>query len=204
MSLAVLEPESDASAVALPAAPVRPLRRVPAPATEPEAVPFTDFTTPTRTGASVQEALGCDLPARPVGRRLPTLRVVGEDRVPERPLRPLPEPRAWVARLVMAVLEVEAGTRPPVQLARYLEDRLFAQVRRRALRERRAPGTRLRSVRVCEPAAGVAEATVVLERTGRCTALVVRIEAVQHRWVCTVLEPLLPGAAVNAGEPKVG
>jgi hypothetical protein len=133
--------------------------------------------------------------------------VAGDGPGPERSSRgALPDPRAWARRLVIAVLEVQAGTRPPVQLARYLDERVYASVRRA---RRGTPGAgdssgRLRSVRVCEPDDGVVEATAVIERGGRSAAIALRLEGVGGRWVCTVFEALAPSGAAAQDVRRAG
>lgn len=170
----------------------RALRRVPPPATEPDAGPF--------DGAAAsgpwQPALMATAP--PTARRAgspATLRLVADDEWGPQPTprNALPDPRVWARRLVTAVLEVQAGTRPPVQLARYLDERVYAALGR--ARRTTQPSARLRSVRICEPDDGVVEATALVERAGRCAAIALRLEGVNGRWVCTVFEALVPQRA---------
>jgi len=171
----------------------RPLRRVPAPETEPRAEPFDGRHWHGRAQPALAHAfLGVD---QEPGRA--RLRVVSDPFGPQpTPRRGLPEPQAWTRRIVTAVLEVEAGARPAVQLARYLDDRVLSQVRGRARRATGAPASRVRSVRICEPDDGVVEASVVLTRGGRCTAVALRLEGLDGRWVCTAFEePAAVGAA---------
>jgi hypothetical protein len=106
------------------------------------------------------------------------------------------EVRAWTAQLAQAVVDVLAGDRPASQLLRWTTDEVQASVRRRASvaglqrprsREPR-PRARVRSVRVCEPVAGVAEGSAVVSRDGRVYALALRLECRGSRWQCTALE----------------
>ncbi len=109
---------------------------------------------------------------------------------------PSSEVKAWTAQLAQAVVDVLAGDRPATQLLRWTTDEVQASVRRRAavasLQRPRARGprqrARVRSVRVCEPVAGVAEASAVVSRDGRVVALALRLEARGTRWQCTALE----------------
>jgi hypothetical protein len=105
-----------------------------------------------------------------------------------------PEPGAWVARLVQAVVEVLAGDRPLLQLMRWLDiavyERLAEHVTNRAGRPpgaRPGPVRAVRSVHLCEPRAGVVEAAVVVGSGARVRAVAVRLEGARGRWRCTRL-----------------
>jgi hypothetical protein len=107
----------------------------------------------------------------------------------------LPEPRAWTARLTQALLEVLAGVRPLPQLAPWVTEEVYAGLAprvRAAVRRtgRVGPPTRavLRTLRVCEPVDGVAEATAVVQYGSRCRALALRLEGLDGRWRCTTLQ----------------
>ena len=109
----------------------------------------------------------------------------------------LPDPRFWAGRLAQAVLEVEAGVRPVAQLRRWTSEAVFTRLRRRSHRTRflqaRAaqpqPGrVWVRSLRVCEPADGIAEVSAVVQDSGRTRAMAMRLEGVDGRWRCTALE----------------
>src|SRR5690349_584028 len=75
----------------------------------------------------------------------------------------LPDPEPWAAHVAQAIVEVMSGARPAPQLLRWVTPEVYAVVARRASvswrrglpRSRRAT---VRTVRVCEPADGVAEA----------------------------------------------
>ncbi len=110
----------------------------------------------------------------------------------------LPEPRAWAAHVGQAVVEVLAGSRNPVQLVRWTTPDVYAVLARRAaLVQRRlaeAPNARpisrrpavVRRVLVCEPADGVAEATVIVVHGNRVRALALRFVGQDGRWRLTV------------------
>lgn len=106
----------------------------------------------------------------------------------------LPAPRPWSARLVQALTEVLAGDRPAGQLVPYLSAEVYAAVERRTSRmprpagRRLPPGPAVRSVHVCEPADGVAEVAAVVRRGSRMTAIALRMEGIDGRWRCTVLQ----------------
>lgn len=120
-----------------------------------------------------------------------------DERIPEPTSRcELPDPRGWVARLVQGVLEVVSGDRPVTQLTRWTSADVYADLHRRVSVAARTapPGLRggrraaVRSVHVCEPVDGVAEASAVVSRGGRLTAMAVRLEGLDGRWQCTALE----------------
>lgn len=109
----------------------------------------------------------------------------------------LPDPHFWASRLTQAMLEVEAGVRPVAQLRRWTSDAVYTRLRRRTHRIRfvqtRAgqpqPGrVWVRSLRVCEPADGVAEVSAVVQDAGRTRAMAIRLEGADGRWRCTALE----------------
>lgn len=109
-----------------------------------------------------------------------------------------PVHRIWVGRLTQALLEVLAGERPHTQLLPWTSDRVFRAVTRRvtvAMRMRstvvdltRRPRLQLGSIRVTEPATGVAEVCAIVRRGERCQAVALRLEARRGRWRCTAFE----------------
>ncbi|CAN5640736.1 hypothetical protein BH24ACT13_BH24ACT13_09160 [soil metagenome] len=143
---------------------------------------------------------------------LPGLRLVPDDRPGDEgaddddplvapqptPRRLLPAPGRWSARLVQAVLEVLAGERPPTQLLRWTSEHVYTDIDRRARRlVRPCPGSAralavrdrpvVRSVHVSEPADGVAEVCALVQRGARATAIALRLEGMDGRWLCTAL-----------------
>ncbi|MCU0265968.1 MAG: Rv3235 family protein [Actinomycetia bacterium] len=130
------------------------------------------------------------LPAEPA----PALRVAA-DPGPGTAQGP-PDPRAWAGRVAQAVVEVLAGDRPLAQLLRWTSGEVYEQLRRGAGRAARAgaavrqsaPRATVRSVRVCLPAPGVAEACAVVADGSRVTAMALRLEADEGRWRCTALQ----------------
>ena len=101
----------------------------------------------------------------------------------------LEDPAARAAVLTRAVLEALAGDRPLGQLEGWIApdvlDVLEPLVAARTLRPWAAT---LRRVVVCEPAPGVAEVTVVIQRGPRAGALALRLESVDGRWLVTALQ----------------
>jgi uncharacterized protein DUF6459 len=113
------------------------------------------------------------------------------DRLPTRTSE-LPDPTAWSRRLVQAVIEALSGVRPVAQLIRWTTPDVYAGLQRRchAQTGRRAPGRRavVRSVRICQPADGVVEASAVVVALGRVQAVALRLEGLDGRWRMTALE----------------
>lgn len=101
---------------------------------------------------------------------------------------------------VQAAIEVLAGTRPIHQLARRLDQRCLASLQHRAALTRRlATGSSptagrlhrnpaVRSVRVCEVATGIYEASAVVVDELRVRAVAMRLERSNQVWRVTALE----------------
>ncbi len=130
------------------------------------------------------------------------------------PFGPLPtsrsalsDPAEQARSLVVAVLEVLGGRRPLQQLMPHLDEAAYESVARQLAASLRRPpdsgpaaepsptgGTRNRlgigTPRVCEPADGVAEVTLVVRWGGRVRAVAMRLEGIDGRWRCTVLDIL--------------
>lgn len=105
----------------------------------------------------------------------------------------LPEARAWADRMIRALLEIYAGTRPVDQLSRWMAPEVRERVARRAqLARRRGPQRaqppRVRALRECHPADGVCEIAAVVHLDGRVRALALRMSGVDGRWLITALE----------------
>lgn len=120
----------------------------------------------------------------------PSAALLADDRFDRRPTprAELPDPRPWAGRLILATLEALAGRRPVQQLMPWTDDVVYAQVSR-AVRHRTAsttPGV-LRSMRLSEPADGVAEVCAVVSGSDRSRAVAARLEGSDGRWRCTAL-----------------
>lgn len=103
----------------------------------------------------------------------------------------LPEPRRWAARLAQAIVEALYGHRPVQQLLRWTDDVVYAKITQRlASRPRAELGARptIRSIRVCVPTDGIAEASAVFQTGPRSRALAIRLEGLDGQWRCTALE----------------
>lgn len=103
----------------------------------------------------------------------------------------LPDPHEWARRIGLAIVESMAGLRAPTQLVRWvLPEPYLAIVRTSSTANRRlAAGAsrirrriRVRAVTVCEPADGVAEASLVMQDDQRVRALALRLIGRDGHW----------------------
>jgi hypothetical protein len=164
---------------------LRPLRIVPAPAHRPPVLTETDpWEEPPGPGSYVQDALAVDFTG-------PSDEILFGAQPTRRSA--LPDPRPWAGHIAQAVVEVMAGARPATQLLRWTTPEVYAVVARRASvsTRRGLPRTRratVRSVRVCEPADGVAEACAVVVDGERVRALAIRLVGLDGRWRVEALQ----------------
>lgn len=105
----------------------------------------------------------------------------------------LPDPQTWSHRLVVGLMDVMNGLRPPTQIERCMPLDLRERVRRaHAVSVRRGARperpSRVLRVRVCNPADGVAEVSAVVFDRGRVRAIALRLSGVDGRWLMTALE----------------
>lgn len=170
------------AALIAPPSTLRPVAIRPAPRREP---PFDDeLTDSTPRPGRYDRRLPFDQPAA-----LPRVWRV-------RPPRPtgLPDPGTWGRRLLVGMIETAAGRRPLHQLAAMLSPSvtrgLGADFERAA--QVGVPHwlhrAGVRSVRVSEPADGVAELCATVETGRRVRALAMRLEEHHGRWCCTRLQ----------------
>ena len=115
-----------------------------------------------------------------------------EDRTPA---AELPDATAFTGRLLQALVEVLAGVRPLTQLRMQTTVELYAEIKERLDAGRvvrgGTPQTRaVRSVHVQVRAEGVVEGCATVVRSGRLTAVAVRLEGFGGRWVCQEVEGL--------------
>ncbi|MFP5313333.1 MAG: Rv3235 family protein [Actinomycetes bacterium] len=121
--------------------------------------------------------------------------VPGANRPPLRPVSEAAEVRAITRGTVQACMEALAGIRPIHQLARRLDPRCLAALQHRGALIRREltrtgnpalarlhRNSIVRSVRVCEVADGVYEASAVVVDDVRARAVAVRLERSKQVW----------------------
>jgi len=93
-----------------------------------------------------------------------------------------------VARvLARALVEVLSGRRPVAQLRVHCAPDIYAGLLDRPIAGHQAL-PHLLAVRVCEPADGVAEVSVVFRRADRVRAMAFRMQGVDGRWRITALQ----------------
>lgn len=98
----------------------------------------------------------------------------------------LPAARRSGQLLARALVEVLSGQRPLPQLRMHCAPEVFAGLQGRPI----STGglSHLLTVRVCEPADGVAEVSAVFRRGDRVRAVAFRIQGVDGRWRVTALQ----------------
>lgn len=107
--------------------------------------------------------------------------------------RSLPDPEAWATRFLQAVVETLSGSRASAQLHEWTSPAVYAQVVRGSQdpRQWKSPSGVLpvvRTVRVGEPADGVAEVCGVVQRGQSFAAIAARLEGLDGRWRAVALE----------------
>lgn len=104
----------------------------------------------------------------------------------------LPDPESFGRRLLVAVFEALSGRRPLPQLSRFLTPGVYTGLATDLDRARHdsvwSKPTVMRSIRVCEPADGVAELAAVVQTGPRYRAVAVRLEGLDGRWRCVRLQ----------------
>lgn len=100
----------------------------------------------------------------------------------------LPDPRWFGRRLLIAALEALGGRRSPQQLAPHLSHAVLTGLLGGSQRAAWAQPAALRSLRVCEPADGVAEISAVVQVGPRFRAVAARLEGLDGRWRCVRLQ----------------
>ncbi|MBT1677985.1 Rv3235 family protein [Curtobacterium aurantiacum] len=126
----------------------------------------------------------------------PPLRIVEPDPDPVEETGP-PDPATTARALGLCVAEVLTGAREVDSIARWISDdvqrhlqqraAVAAQARGSSRRARGRPVLRVGSVLVCRPAAGVAEATVVVHTRSHARAVAMRLEERHGRWQATAI-----------------
>jgi hypothetical protein len=143
---------------------------------------------PAMPAAHAQAALALDLDEAPGLPARPTLRVVtGAER----------ELDAFCARFAQAVVEVIAGDRGVHQLMRWTTEWVYADLMHRShALQRTTPGDQrlrrvratVRSVHLFRPHPDAAELSIHVRHGQRSRAIAARIERIEDRWRCTVLD----------------
>jgi hypothetical protein len=169
------------AAILAPPASTRPIAIRPAPRREP---PFDDEITDLGSlPGPYDRRLPFDLPAPPRLWRAGPPRPTG-----------LPDPARWGRRLLVGMIETAAGRRPLRQLAAMLSPSVtrglgtdFDTAAKLGTPHWLHRAT-VRSLRVSEPADGVAELCATVDTDRRVRAVALRLEAHHGRWRCTRLQ----------------
>ena len=107
-----------------------------------------------------------------------------------------PDPQAWAARFLQAVVEVVASERPLAQLARWTDSAVLAEIsdRRERVADRRA-GARSRcgrqvvaTVHISRPEGTVAEVAARVTAGRRSRTIAARLDYSRGRWLCTAID----------------
>ncbi len=99
----------------------------------------------------------------------------------------LPDAQRAAQVLARALVEILSGQRPVAQLRVHCAPEIYAGLLERPFTGQQALPHVL-TVRVCEPADGVAEVSVAFRRAERVRAMAFRIEGVDGRWRITALQ----------------
>ena len=104
--------------------------------------------------------------------------------------RRLGSPAAAGARIALALCEVEAGMRPPLQLERLCHLSLWPKLSARLRRSGGPAVTTGSLVRVIaqEHTSGLAEVTVLVRRGGRVVPVAMRLDAAKGHWELVELQ----------------
>ena len=97
----------------------------------------------------------------------------------------LPEPNIWIEKFTQGAFEVMAGRRNGAQFARWTNRAVYFYLQHRNDLFNVAP--KIHHVHICEPADGIAEATVTVRLGDRLKAAALRFEGLDGRWICTSL-----------------
>jgi hypothetical protein len=108
----------------------------------------------------------------------------------------VPDPEAWAARFLQAVVEVVSSDRPLTQLVRWTEASVLSDIARRrqaVAAQRNAVHSRagrqqVATVHVCRPHLLTAEVAARVSTGPRSRAVAARLEFQRDRWLCTALD----------------
>jgi hypothetical protein len=104
------------------------------------------------------------------------------------PLSDLPDSYTWSKSFVIAVLEVWAGRRSVMQLAKNSHRSVLSKItsQGKTLNE----VCQIRRIYINQPIEGVIETTVTLSIKNRVRSLILRFEGIDKKWICTELRLL--------------
>ena len=132
----------------------------------------------------------------------PRVRIIPDEFFGQQPASTatLPNPAPLLENLTRCAVEILAGARDLEQIARWVSDDVYRQLRKRvvlATRARQArgqaparPSFTIGTTRICEPADGVVEAVVIVRGRARTRAVAIRLEGLDSRWRATAIHVL--------------
>ena len=97
----------------------------------------------------------------------------------------LPELNEWNFNFARNVLEILAGRRQPSQLAKQCHHHIFSELVTQSGSQKEVG--KIRKIHISEPVDGVCETTVTVRFGERLKCLILRVEGVDNRWLCTAL-----------------
>jgi hypothetical protein len=104
------------------------------------------------------------------------------------PLSELPDSYTWSKSFVIVVLEVWAGRRSVIQLAKNSHRSVISKV---ISQGKTLSGVcQIRRIYINQPIEGVIETTVTLSIKNRVRSLILRFEGIDKKWICTELRLL--------------
>jgi hypothetical protein len=104
------------------------------------------------------------------------------------PLSELPDSYAWSKSFVIAVLEVWAGRRSVMQLAKNSHRSVISKILSQG--KTLSEVCQIRRIYINQPIEGVIETTVTLSIKNRVRSLILRFEGIDKKWICTELRLL--------------
>jgi hypothetical protein len=104
------------------------------------------------------------------------------------PLSDLPDSYIWSKSFVIAVLEVWAGRRSVMQLAKNSHRSVISKILSQG--KTLSEVCQIRRIYINQPIEGVIETTVTLSIKNRVRSLILRFEGIDKKWICTELRLL--------------
>ena len=104
------------------------------------------------------------------------------------PLSELPDSYTWSKSFVIAVLEVWAGRRSVMQLAKNSHRSVLSKITSQG--KTLSEVCQIRRIYINQPIEGVIETTVTLSIKNRVRSLILRFEGIDKKWICTELRLL--------------
>jgi hypothetical protein len=99
-------------------------------------------------------------------------------------LTELPDVNTWSKSFVIGLIEIWAGKRPAMQIARSCHRNVHAKLQYYG-KSLASDLPKIRKIYLTQPIEGVIESTVTLRIKDRVRSLILRFEGVDKRWICT-------------------